>query len=202
MTRIDWVPATPRSGLMGQWDKFVGPGATPHEEWLQLLSSLFLTTLLLLLLYAHGYFTQWTPVQTLIVVLLAFDLVGGVITNATSTAKRWYHRAGQDGLAAHLPFIAVHGIHLLLIAVFFRQMDWMYIIVLYGYLLIATLLLTRFPLYLQRPAGMALFCGAVLLGWYVLTPTPGLEWFVPLFYLKLLVCHLLKEAPFSPDNPA
>lgn len=30
-------------------------------------------------------------------------------------------------------------------------------------------------------------------------PPAGLEWFVPVFYLKLLVSHLLKELPFPLD---
>jgi len=29
-------------------------------------------------------------------------------------------------------------------------------------------------------------------------PIPGLEWFLPIFHLKLLVSHLIKEAPFRP----
>jgi hypothetical protein len=30
------------------------------------------------------------------------------------------------------------------------------------------------------------------------TPTPGLEWVVPFLFLKLLLSHLLKEAPYRP----
>ena len=36
-TNIIWQPPEPRSGLAGQWDKFVGPGATAAELWLQFL---------------------------------------------------------------------------------------------------------------------------------------------------------------------
>lgn len=197
MGEINWTPPEPREGLRGAWDKFIGPGATGSEQWLQLIAGLGLAAVLGLLLYLRRDTLDWTAAQTLVAALLAVDLIGGVITNATAAAKRWYHRPGQEGLRAHLPFVALHGLHLLLVAALFRGMDWGFWAVLYVYLLGSALVILRMPLYLQRPTAMALFCGAFLLGTYVFAPTPGLEWFVPLFYLKLLVSHLLKEAPFG-----
>ena len=35
--KISCNPPAPRKGLSGSWDRFVGPGATQAEEWLQLL---------------------------------------------------------------------------------------------------------------------------------------------------------------------
>jgi hypothetical protein len=194
MNNIEWIPPQPRQGALGAWDKFVGPGATSSEEWLQLLGGGVLAGILGLLIYLQ----RDTPIQSLVAALLALDLTGGIITNATSAAKRWYHRAGQDGLRAHLPFVAVHGLHVLVVAAGFRGMDWGFLAGGYGYLLLATLLILATPLYLQRP--MRLFCGGLLLGMYGFTPTPGLEWFIPFFYLKLLVSHLVKEAPFTPES--
>lgn len=199
MTKIDWTPSEPRAGALGAWDKFVGPGATSTEEWLQIIGGALLTGCLAVMLYLRRTDLNWTGLQLLLVAILALDLSGGVITNATSAAKRWYHRTGQASLRAHFPFIAVHGVHLLLIAVVFRGMDWGFFIVLYGYLLAASLIILKISLYLQRPTALALFCGGILLGMYLFTPTPGLEWFIPFFYLKLLVSHLLKEAPFTPE---
>lgn len=31
---------------------------------------------------------------------------------------------------------------------------------------------------------------------YLFVPTPGLEWFLPLFFLKLLASHLLNETAY------
>ncbi len=197
---IDWTPPAPRKGLLGAWDRFVGPGTTRAEEWLQLAGGLGLAAVLGVLLYTQRETLNWSGLQAAVVVFLAVDLIGGVITNATSAAKRWYHRAGQEGVRAHLPFIAVHGIHLLVIAALFRQMDWAFFVILYGYLLMATVAILAAPLYLQRALSLALFCGGFLLATYVFRPTPGLEWFVPFLYLKLLVSHLLKEAPFAPRS--
>jgi uncharacterized membrane protein YuzA (DUF378 family) len=200
MSNIEWTPPKPRAGMLGTWDKFVGPGATSHEEWLQLGGGVVLMLAFGVLLYSHRAGLNWTPLQIGLVGLLAFDLIGGIITNATSTAKRWYHRTGQEGFSAHIPFVAVHGLHLFIVAALFRNTDWSFFILLYGYLLLSSVVILRSPLYLQRPVSFVLYCGAVLLGMYVFTPTPGLEWFVPFFYLKLLVSHLVKEAPFTPES--
>lgn len=200
MKHINWTPPSPRRGVLGAWDKFVGPGATSSEEWLQLGGGLALASLLGILLYTMRDSLSWTGTQVFLVVFLALDLIGGIITNATSAAKRWYHRAGQDGIKAHLPFVAGHGLHLIAVAIVFREMDWAFFGVMYGYLMVASIIIIKTPLYLQRPMSLMLFCGGCLLGMYVFIPTIGLEWFIPFLYLKLLVSHLVKEAPFTPTG--
>lgn len=198
MPDIQWHPPAPRTGFAGAWDRFVGPGATRGEERLQVIGTVALTIALMAFLVLRSMELDWSAAQWIVSALLAFDLLGGVITNATSAAKRWYHRPGQAGPRAHLPFVAVHGAHLLLVAALFRGMDWTYVVVFYAYLMAAAVIVAQSPLHLQRPMGMALWCGGLLIGLYVMPPTPGLEWFLPLFYLKLLVSHLVKEAPFAP----
>jgi hypothetical protein len=197
MNEIQWTPPEPRKGMLGAWDKFVGPGATAAEEWLQLGGGLLVAMLLGLFLFLRRETFEWSGLQTAIAALLAFDLIGGIITNATSAAKRWYHRAGHDSLRDHLSFIALHALHLLLVAAVFRDMDWAFFVVMFGFLLLATVAIVRSPLYLQRPLAFTLFCVGFLIGTYLFVPVPGLEWFAPFFFLKLLVSHLVKEAPFS-----
>jgi hypothetical protein len=131
--------------------------------------------------------------------VIAFDLMGGVLTNASATAKSWYHRPGQ-GWLQHLGFVSVHFIHLLLVAWLFHGMDWVYFLVFYVYLMVASLVITQVRLYLQRPVALLLFVIALLINYYVLTPVPGLEWFIPVFSLKLLVSHLVKEVPYPAEQ--
>ena len=197
MTEIKWTPPPPRKGLNGYWDQFIGPGATNTEQLVQLAMGIGLAMLLMVFLFVQRDTLNWSSIQVVVVVFFAVDLFGGVVTNATAAAKRWYHREGYDSLQGHLPFIVVHGIHLVVFSAAFRGMDWAFVVVLFGYLLLATFILSRVPLYLQRPVGMALYCGGYLLGTYLFVPTVGTEWFVPIFYLKLIVSHLLKEAPFK-----
>lgn len=193
--RIDWQYPEPRPGFAGEIDKFMGPGVT-HAEWVLMLGFTILAVAALLA-YIAWQQLPWSALQIIVITVLALDLSGGVVTNATSTAKRWYHRAGQTA-RNHLMFIAIHAIHPILIVLFFRPGDWQYVIVVYGYLMLAAGLIVVLPLYLQRPAAMAAWVGGFMLNQYVLLPTPGLEWFLPVFYLKLLVCHLLREEPYRP----
>jgi len=187
----------PRSGLLGELDKFIGPGATRAELLLQF--GVALLAPILLLLYVTQNDLNWTPLQMLIGVIIALDIAGGVVTNATSAAKRWYHRAGQ-GFRQHVMFVGIHFLQPMLVVLFFRPGDWMFFGVVYGYLIIASLVIMGMPLYLQRPKAMIFLMGAFLIHSYVLTPTAGLEWFIPMFYTKLLISHLLPETAYLPEQ--
>ena len=188
-----WNPPEPRRGLAGEWDKFVGPGQTRAELLLILIPSL--AAGLLVPAYAVIAKLGWSIFQLIVAGVMAFDLMGGVITNATTAAKRWYHRPGQTW-KKHIAFIAVHAFHLALAAWLFRGLDWIYFAVFYGYLLASSLIITRSRISLQRPVALLLYVGVVILSIYCFAPVHGMEWFIPVFFLKLLVSHLPKEVPF------
>ena len=187
----------PRSGWLGQLDRFIGPGATPAELILQLAPSL--CAAISAPLYTSTLPVAWSPWQLGLIAILGFDLVGGVLTNATSAAKRWYHRPGQ-GWRQHLTFVSVHLFHIGLVAILFRGADGFFFAGVSSYLLLASVLILASPLYLQRPIALGLYGLALLSDRYLFIPTPGLEWFLPLFFLKLLISHLLKELPYCPSN--
>ncbi|MBD2002015.1 MULTISPECIES: hypothetical protein [Cyanophyceae] len=198
----DWRDVSPRNGLGGLVDRLTGPGATKAELLLQFVPPL--VAMVAAPVYALTLPAQWTPLQLGLIALLALDLVGGILTNATSTGKRWYHRPGQ-GWRQHLAFVSLHLIHVLLVAVLFREGDWGFWLGTSGYLLAASILILRSPLYLQRPVALGLYGLSLLGDRYVVTPTLGLEWFLPFFFLKLLVSHLLSETPYHtgkfPEKP-
>jgi hypothetical protein len=187
-----WTGPEPRTGIAGYWDRFVGPGATDSELLLAFLGALAAAAAVPL--YARTAGIPWTALQYAVAAFLAFDLVGGVVTNATQSAKRWYHRPGQ-GTRDHLAFVAVHGLHIALATWLFRGADWFFFLLVYGGLLLGAVIVLTVPLYLQRPVALLCVCVAFFLGLYGVAPTPGLEWFVPLLFLKLLVSHLVHEFP-------
>lgn len=189
----------PRKGLPGVLDRFVGPGATPAELALQF--SLPLGAAGAAVVYAACALGTWSTIQYILCALLSFDIVGGIITNATSSAKRWYHRAGQ-GFSQHFGFVTLHLAHLTLVSWLFLNLDLMWIIVSGAYLLFAGFTIISVPLYLQRPVALSLYTGSLILVLYALVPPPGMEWFLPLFYLKLLVAHLPKEEAYRPEREA
>ena len=194
---INWQFPQPRSGLNGALDKFIGPGATPAEIWLELMPAL----LAAVAAPAWAIFSGqgWSTLQLIIAGVIAFDMVGGIATNATSTAKRWYHRPGQT-FRDHIGFTALHVLHLAVVAWLFRGGDWVFALGASAFLLIAAAIILLVPLYLQRPTAFLLYALSLLLALYVFSPTPGLEWFLPFFYLQLLVSHLVREEPYRPAS--
>ncbi len=185
----------PRSGWQGQLDRVIGPGATAAELILQFVPSV--GAAIVLPLYAATLSIDWSPWQLGLIAILGFDLVGGVLTNATAAAKRWYHRPGQ-GWQQHMAFVCVHLFHIGLVALLLRGGDGAFFAGVSSYLLLAAGVILASPLYLQRPVALGLYGLALLGDRYVFVPTPGLEWFLSLFFLKLLISHLLNETAYSP----
>lgn len=192
---INWNFPPPRPGFAGAWDKFVGPGATRAEMALQLVIPAIAA--LVAPLYASRIVEDWSSTQYIICCALAFDIAGGVATNATSSAKRWYHRLGQ-GFKQHFGMASLHLIHIIVASWLYLGLDIAWILIAGGYLLAAAAVILAVPQYLQRPTTLISYAYGLLISIYVLRQPQGLEWFLPLFYLKLLVSHLPKEEPYRP----
>lgn len=194
--KIEWDYPRPRDGWNGALDRFVGPGATRAEIVVQFgFAAVVAAAAFGWFLAARGGQDGWL-VQA-VVLLIAFDMGGGVATNSTSAAKRWYHRAGQ-GRAQHLTFVAVHGLHILVVGWLCVPEPWAYVAVLYATILVGAGTIVMAPLYLQRSIALSLVALAIIGSNLPLLAVPGIEWFAPLLALKLWAAHLLKEAPFAP----
>ncbi|MDF1845786.1 MAG: hypothetical protein P1U69_01160 [Parvibaculaceae bacterium] len=195
VNRVNWNHPSPRSGFLGYIDKGMGPGATWAEYVLQLVlpggAALFAY------LYAETAFPAWPWWKVLLYCVLAFDMVGGVVTNSTSSAKRWFHRATQTW-RNHLGFVVLHVAHIALVATLFRDFDLIYLVAMAGYLTSAAILTLLFPLYLQRAIALFLVTLGMVLEIYGWGALHEIAWFTPLLLLKLLVAHLLREEPYRP----
>ncbi len=189
----NWEYPEPREGIAGQWDKFIGPGATAGEQLIALIPASLAA--LAIVVYAFVKDFNWTIFQYSIAFLLTFDMIGGVLTNATSAAKRWYHREGETR-AKHLGFIAIHIFQIVLVSWLFRDFDLQYIIGVFLYLMLSAAIVTQVPLRIQRSAALLLVCGSIVLSLYIYSPTSGFEWFIPVLFIKLLVSHLTIEEPY------
>ena len=82
----------------------------------------------------------------------------------------------------------------------FLELDLAWLATAGVYLLIAGLTIISTPLYLQRPVALVMYTGSLVVAIYALAPPAGMEWFLPLFYLKLLVAHLPKEEAYRPKG--
>ncbi|MEZ8465381.1 hypothetical protein AB6D04_14065 [Vibrio splendidus] len=197
--RIDWNLPSFRAGFLGGLDKFIGPGATSAEKNLQLYIPFLAGALIAA--YANHAELGWSWGQYLAAVLLTIDMLGGVITNATSSAKRWFHREGE-GFEQHMTFIAIHFIQLTVFSWLFLDLNLMWVAVTGGYMMLACALVLKTELYLQRPVALTLYTLSLIISLYVVESPVGLEWFLPVFYLKLLISHILREEPYRPENEA
>jgi len=194
--KIDWNVPTARSGFWGVIDKLIGPGATKAEKNLQLYIPFGSGILLVVYAYIVQYGWSWS--QYLIAGLLTVDIIGGIITNATSSAKRWFHREGQ-GFKQHMSFILTHFTQLSLFSYAFMGFDLLWIAMAGGFMVLACVVILQTPLYLQRPVALMLYSLSMVLTINCFAAPQGLEWFLPLFYLKLLISHVLREEPYRPE---
>lgn len=195
--KIDWKYPKPRTGFAGAVDKFIGPGVTKGELVIQIIMPIL--AMFISVVYAATLPVDWSGGQYIVCAILAGDMVGGIITNATSTAKRWYHRNGQ-GFLEHYKFVVTHLCHLVLVSWLFLSFDFLWLLYSGVFLLIAAACILKSPVYLQRPISLTFYGIALILSLYVLVSPKGLEWFLPLFYLKLLVSHLPYEEPYRPSE--
>jgi hypothetical protein len=192
--KSDWEFPPPRHGLAGSWDRFIGPGATAGEQLLSLIPAV--TFAGAVAVYAYVERLLWSPWQYLVAVLLAFDIIGGIATNATSAAKRWYHRPSRSS-RQHFGFAALHVVYIFLVAWLFCPHFLGFFVFHSTYLLVSALIVLAVSPYLERATALLLLCAGILLSLYVVVSPAGLEWFPPFLYLKLLVSHLVREEPYS-----
>jgi len=195
---INWEYPKPRSkGFGGFIDKLVGPGATTAELWIQF--GFAVAAGLTVLFFGLQPEASWTGWQVVVASYLAFDICGGIGTNATSSAKRWWHRKERRHFKNDMKFILPHFYMPLMITLAFFPGDWAFFFIIYGYLIFGAVTMAKLPLYLRRPVAMVLYTGALLMNAYLFEMPLLIAWFIPLIYLKLFIAHLLREEPYRPE---
>lgn len=195
--QISWeIPAT-RPGLAGRLERFMGPGKSRSESVVETLGLLGCTLVLAAGLWTSGIARDMSTVQLLVAALAGLDLIGGVLTNATNAAKRWYHRAAPGARRARLLFVSGHLIHLAAMGLVVLSGDLAWTLTNAALLLGGAVVVEFTPVHLSRPVAMAVLMAAVLVNLFWLPVPAALAWFAPLFFLKLLVCHLVPEAPLE-----
>jgi hypothetical protein len=175
--------------MLKSWETVVGPNMPKSEFWLCMIPTII--AMIAVPLYAIFNQLNWNFWQLVISAFFAFDLIGGAIVNVTGTTHRWHHHP-EHGFKYHFLFIMGH-LHPLIVAWLYVKGDWTYFIVVYSYLLVAALWILKSPVDLQRPLSMILYVGGLFINTYVFAPIPGLEWFLPIYFLKLLVSYLPKS---------
>ncbi|MFF3013341.1 hypothetical protein [Streptomyces sp. NPDC057939] len=194
---VDWeIPPTP-PGRAGALERFMGPGRTRAESAVEAAGGIVCAAVLAAGVWATGGHADWSGVQWAVVALAGLDLIGGVLTNSTNAAKRWYHRQGDGTRRARLLFVGAHLLHLAAVGLVVLSGDWAWTLTNAALLLTGAAAVEFTPVEVKRPMAMAVFMVAVLVNLFWSTVPAVLAWFAPLFFLKLLVCHLVPEAPLQ-----
>lgn len=183
----DTAPTSAPSTLAARLDDLLlAPGASGAEAALGYGAALFGAVMGATL----GMMSGFDPFRTLVLAVLAFDLFGGAVVNATPAAERRFHHP-RHWLRRMIGFVAAH-VHLLVVALLFPGYSWVAASCLYLGLVGSAVAVTLTGDRLRRPVAFA--CAAVLstASLTVLLPAAALVWIAPLLVIKLILGHLLR----------
>lgn len=136
----------------------------------------------------------WT---TTALILMGFDLFGGVIVNATASGSRRFHSPERPRWAG-LGFVAAH-VHPLILAVLTPTMPWSTASVAYVGILLSGLLIILSGT-LRQPVAFAVSAVLIVTLVSIVPAGPAVVWVAPLLVLKLLLAHLLPH-PVPSESP-
>ncbi len=192
---VDWqVPA-------GEANWLTGAGTTRGER-----ATVWVGTVLGVAAVAWLAPEGWTWWQWTSVVVLAVDLLGGVVANALATAKRQYHgrpaaqvpRPSARLLRNSTVFAAAH-LHPFVVALVLPDGSWRWAAFWYVGCVVPVLVVQRVPLHLQRPVAFAAVA-VLLVAQPVVAAPAGLAWFGPVLAVKLVAAHAVREEPYRPAS--
>ncbi|MFI9509967.1 hypothetical protein [Nocardia sp. NPDC052566] len=168
-------------------DRMIAPNATDGEVTLG-FSAAFAGAAAAFLLAWHADLDLW---RIVVVTVVAFDLFGGAVVNATSAAKCWYHRPGRHW-PHHLGFVAIH-LHPFILALVVPGFGWAAAAIIYALILGGAVFVTFAPSLLQRPIAFCATAFSMVVVTSVQELPHAVAWFAPVLLLKLLLAHLLPE---------
>lgn len=181
----------------GDFSFTTGFGATKAEKAIANYAALIAPVLLYFLSWQD---LGWTTLQIVVASLLALDMVGGVLTNSLGSMKRFLHTDQQVkvnwlGKLVSSKFV-FPIIHFQLFAVpLCFDIAWSYALFWYAVMMISIVLIHYVPMYLQRPVALLVVMISMMLATEIQAPV-GLEWLAPIFIIKLVLSHGVREEPY------
>lgn len=196
---IEWnAPA----GSKPDW--LMGAGATTAERALIWIGSI-VGVAFVAVMWARDRPDGWALWQYGLAAVIAFDLVGGAVSNAASSTKRQYlgpMASPTSGVARvvrdPIAFTALHLYPFLIVAAYPGGTWWWAALVYAGVVGAVAIVERLVPLYLRRPTAMLLFCSMAMVSLAGSTAPPGWEWFAVVYLAKLLLAHAVPEEPYRP----
>lgn len=145
---------------------------------------------------------NWSVLQVVVASLLTLDMIGGVLTNSLGSMKRFLHTDQQLELnwlaklvGSKFLFPAIH-FQLFAIPLCF-DIAWSYAFFWYGVMMVSIVVIHLLPMYLHRPVALLIVMLSIIFAQLVPGPI-GLEWIAPIFMIKLVLSHGVREEPYRP----
>ena len=150
---------------------------------------------------------EWSWVQLAVASFLAIDMIGGVLTNSLGSMKRFLYTRQEMPMSwlaklvkSKFVFPAIH--FQIFLAPLCFDVPWAYGVFWYGLMMASIVLLHLLPLYLHRPVALAIVMLAMMVNQSAFGPLAGLQWLAPIYMIKLVLSHAVREEPYRPEEEA
>lgn len=184
----------------GKFNFTTGFGATKAESMIANYAAFIAPVILYFFVWQT---LEWSWLQIIVASLLTLDMIGGVLTNSLGSMKRFLHTDQKLELTwmgklvgSKFLFPAIH-FQLFAVPLCF-DVAWSYAFFWYAVMMVSVVFLHFLPLYLQRPVALLAVMLSIILSTLVPAPT-GLEWLAPIFIIKLVLSHGVREEPYRPS---
>lgn len=181
----------------GKFNFTTGFGATKAESIIANYAAFIAPLILYFFLWQQ---LNWSVLQLVVASLLTLDMIGGVLTNSLGSMKRFLHTDQQLELnwlaklvGSKFLFPAIH-FQLFAIPLCF-DVAWSYALFWYGLMMLSIVVIHLLPMYLHRPVALLIVMLSIILAQLVPGPV-GLEWIAPVFMIKLVLSHGVREEPY------
>jgi len=193
--QIDW-------DCVGKFKFTTGFGATRTEHAIANYAAFLAPVIMYFVSWKN---LGWSITQIVVASILVIDMVGGVLTNSLGSMKRFLHSDKKLELSWLEKLVRAKFlfplIHLQIFAApLFFDATWGYAIFWYASMMISIILIHHLPLYLHRPIALLIVMLSIMIGPIAFVPPTGLEWLAPIYMIKLVLSHGVREEPYRPEG--
>ncbi|WP_375748430.1 hypothetical protein [Vibrio sp. HN007] len=181
----------------GKFNFTTGYGATKAESVIANYAAFIAPVILYFFAWKE---LDWSVSQIVVAAVLTLDMIGGVLTNSLGSMKRYLHTDQNLNVSwlgklvgSKFLFPAIH-FQLFAIPLCF-DITWSYAFFWYGLMMASIIFVHLVPLYLQRPIALLIVMLSIILA-QIMTSPEGLEWIAPIFIIKLVLSHGVREEPY------
>lgn len=171
---------------------FFGPARSRGEIIVGAVGSALILTLLAVYIWRAGGWRGWSTLQIVVLAVMLFDLIFGIFTISSATAKRWYHRA--DARRFRIGFVIAHAVIYLVGFAALFHVEWAWALINAALLIGAAVVIEWAQPELKGAVALCLTLILAMVNLIWLPLPAALAWLPVLLSVKVLLCFLVPEA--------